>query len=63
MSRPERFSNIQALAWLNAITEDDSGNESEGENICESLDQEVGKFRPRSAYMGSDFLKWIGFRD
>ena len=39
MPRPERFSSIQALAWLNAIAEDDSGDESEGENICEGLDQ------------------------
>ena len=39
MLRPERFSNIQALAWLNAIAEDDSGNESEGENVCEGLNQ------------------------
>ena len=39
MPRPERVSNIQALAWLNAIAEDDSGDESEGENICEDLDQ------------------------
>ena len=39
MPRPERFSNIQALALLNAIAEDDSGDESERENICEGLDQ------------------------
>ena len=39
MPRPERFSSIQAPAWLNAIAEDDSGDESEGENICEGLDQ------------------------
>ena len=39
MPRPERASNIQALAWLNAITEDDPGDESKSENICESLDQ------------------------
>ena len=39
MPRPERFSNIQALAWLNAIAENDSGDESEGEHICEGLDQ------------------------
>ena len=39
MPRPERFSSIQALAWLNAIAEDDSGDETEGENICEGLDQ------------------------
>ena len=39
MPRPERFSGIQALAWLNAIAEDDSGDESEGENICKGLDQ------------------------
>ena len=39
MPRPERFGNIQALAWLNAIVEDDLGDESEGENICEGLDQ------------------------
>ena len=39
MTRPERVSSIQALAWLNAIAEDDSGDKSEGENVCESLDQ------------------------
>ena len=39
MPRPERFSSIQALAWLNAIAEDNWGDESEGENICEGLDQ------------------------
>ena len=39
MPRPERFSSIQALAWLKAIAEDDSGDESNGENICEGLDQ------------------------
>ena len=33
MTRPERFSSIQALAWLNAIAEDDSGDENEGENV------------------------------
>ena len=39
MPRPERVSNIQALARLNAIEDDDSGNESECENVCEGLDQ------------------------
>ena len=39
MPRPERVSNIQVLVWLNAIAEDDSGDESEGENICKGLDQ------------------------
>ena len=39
MQRSERSSNIQAPAWLNAIAEDDSGDESKGENICEGLDQ------------------------
>ena len=39
MKRPERVSSIQALAWLNAIAEDDLGDESKGENVCESLDQ------------------------
>ena len=38
MLRPERVSNIQALAWVNAIAEDDPGDESKSENICESLD-------------------------
>ena len=28
MTRPEQVSGIQALAWLNAIAEDDSGDES-----------------------------------
>ena len=40
MPRPERVSSVQALAWLNAIAEDDLEDESEGENVCESLDQE-----------------------
>ena len=39
MPRPERVSSIQALAWLNAIAEEDSENESKGENVCEGLDQ------------------------
>ena len=39
MPRPEQVSNIQALAWLNAIADDDSGDESEGKNVCEGLDQ------------------------
>ena len=39
MTRPERVSSIQALAWLNAIAEDDSGDESEGKNLCEDLNQ------------------------
>ena len=39
MPRPERFSSIQPLTWLNAIAENDSEDESEGENICEGLDQ------------------------
>ena len=39
MLRPERFSSIQALPWLNAIPEDDLGDESKGKNICKGLDQ------------------------
>ena len=39
MPRPERVSTIQALAWLNAIAEDDLGDESERENACKGLDQ------------------------
>ena len=35
MPRPERVSSIQALAWMNAIVEDDSDNESEGENVVQ----------------------------
>ena len=31
-------SSIQALAWLNPIAENDSGNESESENVSEGLD-------------------------
>ena len=42
MPTPERVSNTQALACLNAIAEDDSGDKSEGENVCESLDQGSG---------------------
>ena len=33
MPRPERVSSIQALAWLNAIVEDDSEDEIEDENV------------------------------
>ena len=39
MPRPEPVSNIQALAWLNAIAKDDLKDESKSENICKSLDQ------------------------
>ena len=39
MPRPERFGNIQALAWLNAIAENDPGDESKGKNSCEGLNQ------------------------
>ena len=39
MTRTERLSSIQALAWLNATAEDDSEDESTGENVCEGLDQ------------------------
>ena len=39
MPRPEQVSGIQALAWLNAIAEDNSGDKSEGENVCKGLDQ------------------------
>ena len=39
MPRPERVSNIQALAWIKAIAEDDPGDESKSKNICESLDK------------------------
>ena len=39
MLRPEHVSNIQAVAGLNAIAEDDPGNESKSENTCESLYQ------------------------
>ena len=35
MPRPKRVSSIQALAWLNAIVEDDLGDESEGENVVQ----------------------------
>ena len=40
MTRLEQASTIQALAWLNAFAEDDLGDESEGENVCEGLYQE-----------------------
>ena len=40
MPRPKRVSSIQVLAWRNAIAEDDLEDESECENVCESLDQE-----------------------
>ena len=39
MSRPERHSSVQALAWLNAIAENDSGGEIEDEYVGEGLDQ------------------------
>ena len=35
MPRPEQVSSIQALAWPNAIVEDDSGDESKGENVVQ----------------------------
>ena len=38
-SRPERYSSVQALAWQNAIVEDDSEGESKDEYVCEGLDQ------------------------
>ena len=28
-----------SLSWLNAIAEDDLGDESESENVCQGLDQ------------------------
>ena len=33
-AEPEQVSSIQALAWLNPIV-DDSGDESEGENVVQ----------------------------
>ena len=39
MPRLERVSNIQTLAWLNAIAENDPWDESAGENVCEGLHQ------------------------
>ena len=39
ITRPERVSSKQPLAWLNAIAENDSGDESKGENVCEGLYQ------------------------
>ena len=39
MTRSERVSSIQTLAWLNAVEEDNSGGENKGENVCEGLDQ------------------------
>ena len=42
MTKPKRVSSIplvQAPAFLNAIAEDDSGGESEGENVCDGLEQ------------------------
>ena len=38
-AKTRRVSDIQALAWLNAIAEDNSGDESGDENVCEGLDQ------------------------
>ena len=57
MTRPERVSSIQALAWLNAIVEDDSGNDSEGENVFQGLDQgsaNLEKVRPTWKVISSD---------
>ena len=57
MTRPERVSSIQALAWLNPIVEDDSGNESEGENVFQGLDQgsaNLKKVRPTWKAISSD---------
>ena len=55
--RPVRVSSIQAVAWLNAIVEDDSADESEGENVCEGLDQgspNLEQFRPTWEVISSD---------
>ena len=38
MTRAKRFGSMQALTWLNAIAEDDSGDKNEGQNVCEGLD-------------------------
>ena len=57
MPKPEQFSSIQGLAWLNAIAEDESGDESEGENIYEDLDQGSAKShqaRPTWEVISSD---------
>ena len=35
----KQVSSIKALAWLNTIAKDNSRNKSEGENVCERLDQ------------------------
>ena len=70
MTNPERVSSIpfvQAPAWLNAIAEDDLGDESEGQNVCDDLDQGSANSEQvrlhGKTYMGSDFFRWIGFRD
>ena len=38
MPKPERVNSIQVLAWLNSIA-GDLGDENEGQNVCEGLDQ------------------------
>ena len=59
MTGPERVSSIQALAWLNAIAEDGLGNESEGENVYEGLNQGLvnsEQVRPTWEVISSDGL-------
>ena len=64
MTNPERVSSIplvQAPAWLNAIAEDDLGDESEGQNVCDGLDQGSANSEQvrlhGKTYMGSDFFR------
>ena len=64
MTKPERVSSIpfvQAPAWLNAIAEDDSGDENEGEHVCDGLDQgsansEQVRLHGKTC-MGNDFFR------
>ena len=49
MPRPERVSSIQALAWLNAIVEDDSEDEIEDENVV--FTRKNWRYYPRRNFM------------
>ena len=56
MPKPERVNSIQVLAWLNSIA-GDLGDENEGENVCEGLDQgsaNSDQIRPRWRMITSD---------
>ena len=55
MPRSERVCSIQALSWLNAIAEKNSGNESKSEKACKGCDQGLkNSVRPICEVISSD---------